>query len=179
MYFRPFAVFICLYSFLNSSFVALDQIDLKRFVAYSSIAHMSFATLCIFTFTEAGVKGAIYMMISHGLTSSLLFFLVGVLSDRYHTRDVLAFTGLFQTMPLFSFFFIFASLASIGLPGTSGFLPEFLGFYSIVSTMPLVMVPLMIAVFTITAATLIIVLRILYGHSTTTRISTYTDLTKL
>jgi NADH-quinone oxidoreductase subunit M len=87
---------------------------------------MSFATIGIFMFNEVGLKGAIYLMLSHGLTSAALFYIVGMLSERYHTRSVMAYGGLLGVMPLFSFFLILFSLANVGFPGTSGFLPEVL-----------------------------------------------------
>jgi len=123
LYFRPLALAVCVFGIVYWGLTALRQIDLKRQIAFSSISHISFATLGVFTFVEIGSKGAIYLMLSHGLTSAALFYLVGVLSDRYHTRSIMAYGGLLSTMPVFSFFLILASLANVGFPGTSGFLP--------------------------------------------------------
>jgi NADH-quinone oxidoreductase subunit M len=117
---------ICAWGVLYGGLSALRQLDLKRQIAFSSISHMSFATLGIFMFNEAGLKGAIYLMLSHGLTSAALFYTVGMLSERYHTRSIMAYGGLLGVMPVFSFFVILFSLANVGFPGTSGFLPEVL-----------------------------------------------------
>jgi len=107
MFFRPLAMFICITGIFYGSLCAIRQLDLKRQIAFSSISHMSFASLGIFSYTEIGIKGAVYLMLSHGLTASALFFAIGVLSDRYHTRSIIAFSGLFGSMPLFSCFFYF------------------------------------------------------------------------
>lgn len=131
---------------------------------------MSFATAGIFTFTEAGIKGAVYLMLSHGLTSSAMFFLVGVLSDRYHTRSVTAFSALLSVMPLFSFFFVAVSLANAGFPGTSGFLPEVEVLFglisgsstSILSSFTILFV--LFGMFLTTVTTLVPMLRMLFGH---------------
>jgi len=172
---------LCVFGCIYSSLAALRQVDLKRYVAFSSVAHMSFATAGIFTFTEIGIKGAIYLMLSHGLTSSAMFFLVGVLSDRYHTRAVTAFSGLFATMPVFSFFFIVTSLANAGFPGTSGFIPEVEillgalsaqdsanGIFNISGNMNFVVILLiLVGMFLTTVATLLPMLRMLFGHTKT------------
>jgi NADH-quinone oxidoreductase subunit M len=179
LFFKPFALFISVFGLIYGSVVALRQLDLKRQIAFSSIAHMSFTTIGIFTFTEVGVKGAIYLMLSHGLTSTALFFLVGVLSERFHTRSVLAFGGLIGTMPLFSFFFIFMSLANIGFPGTSGFIPEVYILSSIVSDSLYYLFFVLLGMFLTTAASLVFMLRTLFGHMKTLYTnSTWPDLTK-
>lgn len=105
--------------------VALGQSDLKRLVAYSSVAHMGFVVLGLSSRTELGLQGAILGMVSHGLVASLLFLLVGALYDRAHTRELSAFGGLGRTLPKWATVFVFASLASLGLPGLSGFPGEF------------------------------------------------------
>lgn len=175
------AFIVCILGCIYASLAALRQVDLKRYVAFSSVAHMSFATAGIFTFTEIGVKGAIYLMLSHGLTSSAMFFLVGVLSDRYHTRAVTAFSGLFATMPVFSFFFIVTSLANAGFPGTSGFIPEVEVLLGAVSSSSgahnvfggsglnmVVVLFVLLGMFLTTAATLLPMLRMLFGHTRAT-----------
>lgn len=178
-----FVFALCVFGCIYSSLAALRQIDLKRYVAFSSVAHMSFATAGIFTFTEVGIKGAMYLMLSHGLTSSAMFFLVGVLSDRYHTRAVTAFSGLLATMPLFSFFFIVTSLANAGFPGTSGFIPEIEVLLGLIegatSTTVIIIFFTLIAMFLTTVATLLPMLRMLFGHSKTLYSSSNSiDLTK-
>lgn len=160
---------LCVFGCIYSSLAALRQVDLKRYVAFSSVAHMSFATAGIFTFTEIGIKGAMYLMLSHGLTSSAMFFLVGVLSDRYHTRAVTAFSGLLATMPVFSFFLIVTSLANAGFPGTSGFIPELEVLLGLIegsfNTSVIAILFTLLAMFLTTATTLLPMLRMLFGHS--------------
>jgi len=180
IYFRPFALIICIFGIIYGGLIALRQVDLKRQIAFSSISHMSFATLGIFTFTEIGLKGAVYLMLSHGLTSAALFFLVGTLSERYHTRSIIAYGGLLNPMPIFSFFLIIASLANVGFPGTSGFLPELFILISVVSTNPLLLFPVLIGMLLTTASTLILLLRLLFGHiKLLYSQSSYSDITRL
>jgi len=178
-----FAFILCVFGCIYSSLAALRQIDLKRYVAFSSVAHMSFATAGIFTFTEIGIKGAMYLMLSHGLTSSAMFFLVGALSDRYHTRAVTAFSGLLATMPVFSFFFIVTSLANAGFPGTSGFIPEIEVLLGLIeggaSTAAIAILFTLLAMFLTTVTTLLPMLRMLFGHSKVFYLNSSTvDLTK-
>lgn len=165
LFFRPLALFICVAGTIYGGLCALRQIDIKRQIAFSSISHMSFATIGIFTLTEAGVKGSIYLILSHGLTSAALFYLVGVLSDRYHTRSIMAFSGLLSSIPVFSFFLLLISLANVGFPGTSGFLPELIVLVSVVSATSTLLLPTLFGIFLTTVSTLILLLRILFGHT--------------
>ncbi len=109
-----------------TSLVALAQEDIKKLIAYSSVAHMGFVTMGIFTFTTQGVEGAVFQMISHGLVSAALFLCVGVVYDRMHTREIAAYGGLVERMPIYAACFMVFTLANVGLPGTSGFVGEFL-----------------------------------------------------
>ncbi|MCW5696652.1 MAG: NADH-quinone oxidoreductase subunit M [Bauldia sp.] len=109
-----------------TSLVALAQEDIKKLIAYSSVAHMGFVTMGIFTMTEQGVQGGIFQMLSHGIVSGALFLCVGVIYDRIHTRQIDAYGGLAQRMPLYAVAFMIFTLANVGLPGTSGFVGEFL-----------------------------------------------------
>ena len=109
-----------------TSLVALAQENMKKLIAYSSVAHMGFVTMGIFAFNAQGVQGAVYQMISHGLVSGALFLCVGVVYDRTHTREIAAYGGLVQRMPLYAVAFMLFTLANVGLPGTSGFVGEFL-----------------------------------------------------
>ena len=180
LYFRPLALVVCVFGVIYGSLSSLRQIDLKRQVAFSSISHMSFATLGIFTFVEIGLKGALYLMLSHGLTSAALFYLVGVLSERYHTRSILAYSGLLSTMPVFSFFLLFASLANVGFPGTSGFIPELFIIVAILSMTPLLILPTLLGMLLTTAGTLVLLLRLLFGHiKIFYSFSNYLDLSRL
>jgi len=119
-----------------ASLSAFRQTDLKRIVAYSSIAHMNLIVLGIFSFTHEGLEGAFFLMLAHGIVSSGLFFGVGILSDRYHTRDIKHYSGLAQVMPLFSFFFILFTLGNMSFPGTSNFPGELLILYGIFDDNP-------------------------------------------
>src|SRR5712664_4216958 len=109
-----------------TSLVALVQEDMKKLIAYSSVAHMGFVTMGIFAVTTQGVAGGIFQMISHGLVSGALFLCVGVVYDRVHTREIAAYGGLVNRMPLYAAVFMVFTLANVGLPGTSGFIGEFL-----------------------------------------------------
>jgi NADH-quinone oxidoreductase subunit M len=111
---------------IYTSLVALVQQDMKKLIAYSSIAHMGFVTLGIFTFNVHGVEGSIFQMLSHGVVSGALFLCVGVVYDRLHTREINRYGGLAKNMPAYALVFMFFTMASVGLPGTSGFVGEFL-----------------------------------------------------
>jgi NADH-quinone oxidoreductase subunit M len=111
---------------IYTSLVALAQEDMKKLIAYSSVAHMAFVTLGTFTVTLEGLQGAMFQMLSHGVVSGALFLCVGVVYDRLHTREIARYGGLADTMPRYALVFMLFMLASVGLPGTSGFVGEFL-----------------------------------------------------
>jgi NADH-quinone oxidoreductase subunit M len=111
---------------IYTSLVALVQVDMKKLIAYSSIAHMGFVTMGIFAFNKQGLDGAIFLMVSHGLVAGALFLCVGVIYDRMHTREIAAYGGLVTRMPAYALIFMFFTMANVGLPGTSGFVGEFL-----------------------------------------------------
>jgi NADH-quinone oxidoreductase subunit M len=125
-YFVPLIYFLSLVAIIYTSFVALMQEDMKKLIAYSSVAHMGFVTLGIFTFTQQGLEGSIFQMISHGLVSAALFLSVGVIYERMHTRLIDNYGGLVSVMPKYSIVLMVFTLGAIGLPGTSGFIGEFL-----------------------------------------------------
>jgi NADH-quinone oxidoreductase subunit M len=124
--FVPLMFALSIVAIIYTSLVALRQEDMKKLVAYSSVAHMGFVTLGIFTFTREGVQGAVFQMVSHGIVSGALFLCVGVIYDRMHTREIDAYGGLVNRMPLYAAAFMVFTLANVGLPGTSGFVGEFL-----------------------------------------------------
>ena len=124
--FAPLVFVLSVTAIIYTSLVALAQEDLKKLIAYSSVAHMGFVTMGIFTFSVQGVDGAIFQMLSHGLVSAALFLCVGVVYDRMHTREILAYGGLVNRMPIYAALFMVFTLANVGLPGTSGFIGEFL-----------------------------------------------------
>jgi NADH-quinone oxidoreductase subunit M len=111
---------------IYTALVALVQEDMKKLIAYSSVAHMGFVTMGIFAVTIQGVGGGIFQMVSHGIVSGALFLCVGVVYDRMHTREIAAYGGLVDRMPLYAAAFMVFTLANVGLPGTSGFVGEFL-----------------------------------------------------
>jgi NADH-quinone oxidoreductase subunit M len=125
-FFTPLIFVLSAVAVIYTSLVALAQTDMKKLIAYSSIAHMGFVTMGTFAVTQEAVQGAVIQMLSHGLVSGALFLCVGVLYDRLHTHEIARFGGLVERMPAYAFVFMVFSLASVGLPGTSGFVGEFL-----------------------------------------------------
>jgi NADH-quinone oxidoreductase subunit M len=125
-YFTPLVFTLSVIAIIYTSLIALVQEDMKKLIAYSSVAHMGFVTLGIFTVTVQGVEGAIFQMLSHGLISGALFLCVGVLYDRLHTREIGRYGGIVANMPRYATLFMILMLGSVGLPGTSGFVGEFL-----------------------------------------------------
>src|SRR4051812_42248433 len=125
-YFTPLLFALSAIAVIYTSFVGLAPTDMKKLIAYSSIAHMGFVTMGIFAVTSEAVQGAVIQMLSHGLVSAALFLIVGVVYDRLHTRDIDRYGGLVDRMPKYAFVFMCFMLASVGLPGTSGFVGEFL-----------------------------------------------------
>ncbi|MBI1953976.1 MAG: NADH-quinone oxidoreductase subunit M, partial [Proteobacteria bacterium] len=139
VYFGPLVIGLSLVAIIYTSFVALVQKDVKKLIAYSSVAHMGIVTLGIFTLQAQAVAGAVLQMLSHGLVSAALFLCVGVIYDRFHTREIQYYGGLVNKMPLYATFFVVFTLASIGLPGTSGFIGEWLVFLGAFQWKPTVM----------------------------------------
>lgn len=125
-YFADFVYFLSIVAIIATSLIALVQDDMKKLIAYSSVAHMGYVTMGIFAANQLGVQGAIFQMISHGIVSAALFLSVGVIYDRIHTREISAYGGLVERMPKYAFAFMVFTLANVGLPGTSGFIGEFL-----------------------------------------------------
>ena len=132
-YFAPFVFTLSIIAIIYASLVALVQKDMKKLIAYSSVAHMGFVTLGIFTFSLQGIEGAMIQMISHGIVSAALFLCVGIVYDRIHTRAIDRYGGLVNRMPIYAFAFMVFIMGSIGLPGTSGFVGEFLVLMSLFS----------------------------------------------
>ena len=124
--FAPLIYALSVVAIIYTSLVALVQEDMKKLIAYSSVAHMGFVTMGLFALTAQGVGGGIFQMLSHGIVSAALFLCVGVVYDRMHTREIAAYGGLVNRMPIYAFFFMIFTLANIGLPGTTGFIGEFL-----------------------------------------------------
>ncbi|MDG1376510.1 MAG: NADH-quinone oxidoreductase subunit M [Yoonia sp.] len=122
----PLVLWMSVIAIIYTSLVALVQEDMKKLIAYSSVAHMGYVTMGIFAVNQHGIDGAIFQMISHGFISGALFLCVGVIYDRMHTRDIDAYGGLVNRMPAYALIFLFFTMANVGLPGTSGFIGEFL-----------------------------------------------------
>ncbi|WP_336294425.1 NADH-quinone oxidoreductase subunit M [Bartonella sp. CB169] len=139
-YFAPMVFALSLIAIIYTSLVALVQNDIKKLIAYSSIAHMGYVTMGIFTANEQGIQGAIYQMLSHGIVSAALFLCVGVIYDRLHTREISAFGGLVNNMPKYAIVFLIFTMANIGLPGSSGFIGEFLTLIGVFQVNKLVVV---------------------------------------
>ncbi|GAA2816847.1 NADH dehydrogenase subunit M [Aminobacter aminovorans] len=129
--FAPLVFAMSAIAIVYTSLVALMQEDIKKLIAYSSVAHMGYVTMGIFAMNEAGVQGAIFQMLSHGLVSGALFLCVGVVYDRMHTREIAAYGGLVNNMPKYAVAFLIFTMANVGLPGTSGFVGEFLTLFGI------------------------------------------------
>jgi NADH-quinone oxidoreductase subunit M len=124
--FAPFMFALSVVAVIYTSLVALAQTDMKKLIAYSSVAHMGVVTIGLFTFNVQGIHGALFQMLSHGIVSAALFLVVGVIYDRIHTRDIARYGGLADRMPGYALTFMLFTMASVGLPGTSGFVGEFL-----------------------------------------------------
>ncbi|MDE3120286.1 MAG: NADH-quinone oxidoreductase subunit M, partial [Paracoccaceae bacterium] len=122
----PLVFWMSAIAIVYTSLVALVQEDMKKLIAYSSVAHMGYVTMGIFAVNQQGVDGAIFQMLSHGFVSGALFLCVGVIYDRMHTREIAAYGGLVNRMPAYAVVFMFFTMANVGLPGTSGFVGEFL-----------------------------------------------------
>jgi len=125
-YFASFVFALSVIAIVYTSLVALMQEDIKKLIAYSSVAHMGFVTMGLFTLTTQGIQGAMFQMVSHGLVSGALFLCVGVIYDRMHTREIAAYGGLVNRMPVYAVIFMIFTMANVGLPGTAGFVGEFL-----------------------------------------------------
>ena len=125
-YFVPLIFVLSLIAIIYTSFVALVQEDMKKLIAYSSVAHMGFVTMGIFTMTPQGIEGSIFQMISHGIISAALFLCVGVVYERMHTREISKYGGVVSVMPRYAVVFMIFTLGALGLPGTTGFIGEFL-----------------------------------------------------
>jgi NADH-quinone oxidoreductase subunit M len=126
VYFSALVFALSIIAIIYTSLVALMQEDIKKLIAYSSVAHMGFVTMGLFSMNEQGIQGAMFTMISHGLVSGALFLGVGVIYDRMHTREIKAYGGLVNRMPMYAVVFMILTMANVALPGTSGFIGEFL-----------------------------------------------------
>jgi NADH-quinone oxidoreductase subunit M len=132
IFYAPLVDTFALISIIYASLTTIRQVDLKRIIAYSSVAHMNLVVLGLFSGNVQGVSGALFLMVAHGIVSSGLFFLIGVLYDKYHTRLLFYYGGLIQTMPLFSSLLLILCLANTGLPGSCNFIGELIVFVGLI-----------------------------------------------
>lgn len=179
LYYSPYIYILCILSIFYSCLIACRQTDFKRIIAYASIAHMNLIVLGIFSFNPLGIYGAIFQSVSHGLVSSGLFYLVGVLYTRYKSRIIQYYSGLSQVMPLFSSFFLVYIFANISFPFTSNFIGELLLFLGISSVSFLLVFICLISILLNTIYSLWFCNRIIYGNLKSQLIYIYKDLNHL
>ena len=175
-YFIPLIYLLSIIAIIYTSLVALMQEDMKKLIAYSSVAHMGYVTLGIFTFNQQGIEGSIYQMISHGLISAALFLCVGVVYDRLHSRMISSYGGVVNHLPKYSFIFIIFILGGLGLPGTSGFIGEFLVLVGVFQKNYLVALLASIGVILGAAYMLWMAKRVIFGQVNNPKISSLKDL---
>ena len=175
-YFIPLVYTLSLIAIIYTSLVALMQEDMKKLIAYSSVAHMGFVTLGIFTFTTQGVEGSIFQMLSHGLVSAALFLCVGVLYDRVHSRLISSYGGIVNILPKYSLVFAVFMLGALGLPGTSGFVGEFLVLIGVFQKSFLVAIVASIGVILGAAYMLWLYKRVIFGKLEKTELNELNDL---
>ena len=173
----PLVLWMSVIAIVYTSLVALVQDDMKKLIAYSSVAHMGYVTMGIFAANPQGVDGAIFQMISHGFISGALFLCVGVIYDRMHTRDIDAYGGLVNRMPAYALIFMFFTMANVGLPGTSGFIGEFLTLMGIFQANTWVAAVATSGVILSAAYALWLYRRVVFGDLIKESLKTITDMT--
>ncbi len=176
LYFAPLVFALSIIAIVYTGLVALVQEDMKKLIAYSSVAHMGFVTMGLFAMTPQGVEGAVFQMISHGLVSAALFLCVGVVYDRMHTREIAAYGGLVHRMPRYAVAFMIFTLANVGLPGTSGFIGEFLTLIGAFQTNSLVALLATTGVILSAAYALYLYRRVIFGVLEKPALMTIADL---
>jgi NADH-quinone oxidoreductase subunit M len=164
---------------IYTSLVALAQQDMKKMIAYSSVAHMGYVTLGIFTATTQGVEGGVFQMISHGIISAALFLCVGVVYDRLHTREISRYGGLVQNMPKYATVFMIFMLGSVGLPGTSGFVGEILSLVGAYQVSTLIAVLATLGVVLGAAYMLLLYRKVVFGPQDNDDAAAMKDLTSI
>ena len=177
-YFTPLIYFLSVIAIIYTSLVALMQDDMKKLIAYSSVAHMGFVTIGIFSLTKQGLEGSIIQMLSHGLISAALFLCVGVVYDRHHSRMISSYGGLVDIMPKYAIIFMIFTLAALGLPGTSGFVGEFLVLVGVFQKNILVAVLASFGVILAAAYMLWLYRRVVFGKISLSGIKQIPDLNK-
>ncbi len=175
-YFTPLIFSLSIIAIIYTSLVALMQDDMKKLIAYSSVAHMGFVTIGIFSLTKQGMEGSIIQMISHGLISAALFLCVGVLYDRFNSRMISSYGGLASIMPKYAFVLMIFTLAALGLPGTSGFIGEFLILVGVFQKSYLVAVIASVGIILAAAYMLWLYKRVIFGKVSSPEIKEMKDL---
>ena len=177
-FFTPLIFTLSIIAIIYTSLVALMQDDMKKLIAYSSVAHMGFVTIGIFSLTKQGLEGSIIQMLSHGLISAALFLCVGVVYDRYHSRMISSYGGLVNIMPKYAFVFMIFVLAALGLPGTSGFVGEFLVLVGVFQINITVAVLASLGVILAAAYMLWLYRRVIFGKTAGSEIKEMADLNR-
>lgn len=179
IFFIPLVFILCSLAIVYTSFVTLRQIDLKRIIAYSSVAHMNISILGLFALNIYSIVGSIFLMVGHGIISAALFFLIGILYDRFKTRLVKYYSGIVQIMPLFAIFFFIFILGNISFPGTCNFIGETLIFFGLsYSNLWLVLV-LSFGIFLCTVYSILLYNRTIFGYLNTSNLTYLFDMSKL
>ena len=177
-YFTPLIFTLSIVAIIYTSLIALMQDDMKKLIAYSSVAHMGFVTIGIFSLTNQGLEGSIIQMMSHGLISAARFLCVGVVYDRYHSRMISSYGGLVNIMPKYALVFMIFTLAALGLPGTSGFVGEFLVLVGVFQINIIVAVLASLGVILVAAYMLWLYRRVIFGKVVSSEIKDMKDLNK-
>lgn len=176
VYYANFVYILSIVAVIYTSLVALMQQDMKKLIAYSSIAHMAYVTAGTFALNAQGIEGGIFQMLSHGVVSAALFMCVGVIYDRMHTREINFYGGLVERMPYYALFFMLFTMASVGLPGTSGFVGEFLVLFGVFADNAVVMALLGTGVVFGAAYMLWLYRRVVFGELTNAKLKDITDI---
>lgn len=174
--FATYMLIISTFAIIYASLVAFAQNDMKKMIAYSSIAHMGYVIGGIFSLTEIGINGAVFQMISHGVISSALFLIVGILYERNHTKEIDKYGGVAAKMPKLATFFMISMLGSIGLPGTSGFIGEFLSIFGIFKVNIIVAVIASLGIVLGALYMLSLYKRVMFGQVTNKEVMNFSDL---
>ena len=176
-FFLPLTDTFAIVSIIYASLTTIRQIDMKRIIAYSSVAHMNLVVLGIFSGNIQGISGSIFLMIAHGIVSSALFFLIGVIYDKYGTRIIYYYGGLVQTMPLFTLQLLFFSMANIGLPGTCNFIGELVVFMGLIDRNIIILIISVTGVVLSVLYTMFFCNRLIFGNLNINYIIIYKDIT--
>ena len=178
-YFSPFVFIISILGIVYASLTTIQQIDLKKIIAYSSVGHMGVVTIGIFSSLAPSLLGSVLLMISHGIVSGALFLCIGILYERHHTRIIKYFSGLLTTMPLFASFFTLFTMGNIGLPGTSSFVGEFLIILGCLFTNSIAALFCALGMVLGGGYSLWLLNRIFFGNLKSFSVKQYQDLTRL